>query len=127
MIALVTRSLEYPEEDEASRYRSVKKAQKDQRRNHEGEGQFLVKIITQGSESGCNVVLGPGVGVDDSGDHAEDNNLADGDSPESLGEIFRVLHLGDEARNRNLSNESVAYVEESIHSANESSICDCDD
>ena len=50
---------------------------------------------------------------------AENDDLGDSDKPERLAEIMRILHLGNETWQRDLSDERVADVEESIHTRNE--------
>ena len=123
MIAFVTSALKYPEEDEASGYRSVKDAQEDQGRDHEGKRHFFEYFISQRPESRGDVVLGPCICVNDCCNHAEDDYFADRNSPERLRKILGVLHFSNEARDGDLSNESVADVQKRVHPTHEACVC----
>jgi len=109
--------VEEAEEDEACRYRGVENTKEDDGRNHEGKGNLLVHFVLDGTERWRRHVLSTGVGVDNTADAAEDDNLSNGDCPEGLGEVLGVLHLGNEARQGNLSDEGVADVHESAHAS----------
>lgn len=125
MIAFVARTFEDSEKDEASGYGSVQDAQEDQSRDHKGESHFLVEIVAQRSECGCSVVLSSGVSVNHGRHNAENNDLADGNSPQCLGEVLWIFHLSNEAGNGDLSNEGVADVQEGVHPTDEASACGC--
>lgn len=57
----------------------------------------LLEDRSKGSDSGgCGVLAG--VSVNDNTGDAEKDELGDGDGVESLGELSRILHLGDEGR-----------------------------
>ncbi len=71
--------------------------------------------------------MGSGVDVYDCSNQTEDDNLADRHCPKRLREILRLLHLGDETRDCDLSNECVADIQEGVHTADESSACSWDD
>lgn len=120
MLAHVPGSSKDSEEDKASRHRGVEHAQENDGWDHERETNFLVYFIAQRSEGGCGVVLSTRVGVDDSTDEREKNDFGDGNSPESFGEISRVLHFSNERGQSDLSNKCVADVHECGHSSNES-------
>lgn len=53
-------------------------------------------------------------------DEGKDDNLGNRDEPEGFPEIIGILHLGDEARKRNLPNKGVADVEHRVHACDES-------
>ena len=115
MTGLVSGALENPEKDEPGADGGVKNSKEDQGRDHEGERYFLVNIVAKRTESWCSHVLITSEAINDSAHNAEDNNLANCDSPKSLGEISRVLHLSNKTGKSDLTNEGVADVEESIH------------
>ena len=125
MIALMARTFEYSEEDEACGYRSIKDAQEDQCRNHERKRHFLIDLVPKRSKSGSGIVLGSSVGVNDARDDAENDDLADGYSPKRLWEILGVLHLSYKARDCNLPNERIADIQEGVRSAHKPGICHC--
>lgn len=58
--------------------------------------------------------------VDDSSNQAEQDNLADRDHPESLGEVSGISHFGNEARKSDLTDKSVTDVQKGTHSSDES-------
>lgn len=115
MIALVACAFEDAEEDKPGGHGSVKDTQEDQRWDHEGEGDFLVEYVTERSECRSGVVLCTCVDVHDGSNQAEDDDFGNGDGPQSFGKVLGVLHLRDETGNRNLADESVADVEEGVH------------
>ena len=119
MVALVARALEEAEEDETSGDGGVEDSEENERGDHEGESDFLVEIVAQGSEGRSGVVLGAGVDVHDGADQAEDDDFGNGDGPERFGEIGGVAHFGDEAGDGDLTDEGVADVEESAEPADE--------
>lgn len=95
------------EKDKAGADGSVQNTQEDQRRNHEGEGNLLVDLIADGAECRRGVVVRTSVGVDDRSDETEDEDFCNCHSPESLGEVFWILHFSDERRDGDLANKRV--------------------
>ena len=55
----------------------------------------------------------------DASDQAKKNNLGDGDDPQALAEIIRILHLSNEAGQGNLADEGIADVKEGRQAINE--------
>ena len=127
MISLVARTLENPKEDEACRHRGVKDTQEDQSWNHERKCHFLVQLIAKRSESRSCVVLCPGVDVHDWCGQGEHNDLANGYSPERLGEVLWFLHLSYETGYSNLTNKRVTDVQKGVHPADKTSPCSWND
>ena len=80
MLALVPGVVKQAEEDEASRDRGVQDTQEDDRRDHEGEGNVLVRILER-TECWSRHVLVTGVGIDDGPNDAEQDDLRDGAGP----------------------------------------------
>lgn len=111
----MTRSSKDAEEDEACRDGGVEYAQEDNGGYHEGKCNLLVDFVLQTSKRGRCHVLSAGVSIYNATDQAEHDDFANGDRPERLGEILGVLHLSDEARKRNLSDERIADVHECAH------------
>lgn len=107
------------EEDEASGDGGVEDAEEDEGGDHKGEGHLFVDLVTEGAEGGGGHVLVAGVDVDDGADDGEDDDLGNGDGPEGLGEVLGLAHLGDEAGERDLSDEGVGDVEEGAHAGHE--------
>lgn len=120
-------SSEDSEEDEAGRNRGVQNTQEDNGWDHERKADLLVQFVAKGSKGGCSVVLVSSVGVDDGTDKREENNFSNGDGPQSLGEVARVLHFSDERRQGDLSDECVTDVHECRHSGDKggASLRDC--
>jgi len=117
--AHMLRAGEDVEEHESSGDRRVEDTQEDESWDHEAERDNLVGVVSKRAESrGC-VVVGSGVGVCDTTTKRENKDLSNGHSPESLGEVPWFLHLGDERRQSDLTNEGVADVEESVQSIHE--------
>jgi len=115
----VLRSGENVEKHKSSGDGSVENTQKDQSWDHEAERDNLVSVVAKRAESrGC-VVVCAGVGVCDTTTKREDEDFSNGHSPESLGEVPGLLHLGDERGQSNLANEGVADVEESVQTIHE--------
>lgn len=81
-------ALEETEEEESGRNAGIQDAEEDESRDHEGEGHLLVDFL-EGPEGGSSHVLVSDEGIDNSSDNAEDDDLANGDSPEGLGEVPR--------------------------------------
>ena len=127
VVALVARALEDAEEDEARGHGSVQDPEEDEGRDHEGEGDFLVQLVAERAEGGRGVVLRARVSVNDGADEAEEDDFRDRDGPERLGEVGGVLHLGDEAGERDLPDEGVADVQEGAEAVNEGSAGGGDD
>ena len=119
MVRLVARAFEDAEEDKTGGDGCVQDTQENQGWDHERERNFLVNLVSKGAESWSGVVLSACIAVDDATDQREDDDLGDGDNPESLAEVIWVLHLGDKRRERDLTNERVADVEEGVHACNE--------
>ena len=116
-------SLEDAEEDETGRDGGVEDTEENQRRDHEQEGDLLVQIVAERAERGCGVVLRAGVGIDDCANKTKDEDLGNGDDPQTFPELVRVLHFCDKAWECNLSNERVANVEEGVHPSDEGGPC----
>lgn len=83
------------EENESRSHGSVEASQEDDGRNHERESSLLVNRLER-AKSGSSDILITSVGVDDGANNAEDDDLANGAGPESLGEVAGIFHLGDE-------------------------------
>jgi len=116
----VLRAGENVEEHKSGGDGSVENTQEDQSRDHEAERDDLISVVAKRAESrGC-VVVGSGVGVCDTTTKRENKDLSNSHSPKSLGEVPGLLHLGDERRQGDLTNEGVADVEESIQAIDES-------
>ena len=123
VVAHVPGVVEEAEKDEARGYGSVKHAEEDDGRDHEREGHLQVDLVSDGAECGSGHILCAGVCIHDAADKTENDDFSDRDGPESLGEVFGLLHLGDEAGKRNLANEGVADVHKGTHSRNKSGTC----
>ena len=108
------------EEDETGRDGGVQDAKEDEGGNHEREGNLLVQGLERAKGGGGHVLVAD-VGVDDSTDNAEEENLSNGARPQSLGELAGILHLGNEARKRDLSNECVADVHKGVQGGDKGS------
>ena len=117
----MARASEHAEEDEACRHRGVQNAEENDGWNHKSECDLLVHLVRDRAECGCRHVLCTGVRVYNATNAAEDNDLSNGDAPESLGEILGSLHLCNEAGKCNLPNECVANVHECVHTSNKGS------
>lgn len=107
------------EEEETRGDGGVEDTQEDDGRDHEAEADFEIDFVAKGAESRRHVVLVSSVDVDDAADEREDDDFGDGNGPKSLGEVLRVLHFGDEGGQRDLTDEGIADVHESVHARNE--------
>ena len=65
--------------------------------------------------------------VHDSTHQAEDDDFADGHGPKRLGEVLGVLHLSNETRDGDLSNEGVADIQKGVHATDEAGACGWND
>lgn len=86
VLVLVTGVLEDAEEYEASRHGGVQDSEEEQGGDHERERHLLVNWL-QRSEGRGGHVLVSGVGVYDSADNGEDEDLGNCACPKSLGEV----------------------------------------
>jgi hypothetical protein len=129
VVANVSSSSKYAEEDEARRYRGVQNSKENDRGNHKGEGNLLVHFVFQGTKSWRSHVLCTRVAINYATHQAKHDDFANGNNPERLGEILGLLHLGDETGERNLSNKRVGNVHEGVHAQNKSRALgwDCED
>ncbi|KAB8754776.1 hypothetical protein FH972_026564 [Carpinus fangiana] len=106
---------EQVEEDEACGDASVQHAKEDHSRQHEAEADVLVGAVADGGKRRREHVVGAHVGVGDGAADGKDKDFGNGDGPQGLGEVARLLHLGDERGQRDLADEGVADVEEGAH------------
>ncbi|KAG9796119.1 hypothetical protein KCU88_g5, partial [Aureobasidium melanogenum] len=119
---LVNSTLKQSEEDKSSRDRGIQDAEEDQGRHHEREGHLLVNVVAERSKRRCSVVLCSSVAVDwceETVSMCPVVPVFNGNKPNGLAEIIRVLHLGDEAGKSDLANECVTDVQEGVHAGNE--------
>lgn len=107
MFALMSRILENAEKDEPSRHRSIQDAQEDDRGDHEREGDLLVQR-NQRSKGRRSDVLVADECIRDCTDDTEYNDFQDSACPESLGEIPRFAHFGNETGKGDLSDKRIA-------------------
>lgn len=63
MRGLVTSAFEQAEKDKSGRDRGVENTKEDQGRNHEGEADFFVDVVSEGVKGRSSVVLGAGIAV----------------------------------------------------------------
>lgn len=110
-------------EDESGRDTGVQDTEEDDRRDHEAEADLLVELVADAAECRASHVVATHVGVRDTADDRKDQDLSNGDSPEGLGEVEWLLHLGDKRGDGDLANEGVADIEEGVHASNECSAC----